>query len=110
RTEHARHFTVLPNGLLQDRRLSYTARGLLADLPPRPDGRREDGRQMADSSPHGRGGLRGARHDRLEAAAYHVPQVRRCAGTVRHRAHVVATPQLQFASRGVRRSVACTTR
>ncbi|WBP92141.1 hypothetical protein [Kitasatospora cathayae] len=30
RTEHARHFTVLPNAVLQFRRLSYTARGLLA--------------------------------------------------------------------------------
>ncbi|MFD5438556.1 hypothetical protein ACFWJ4_41215 [Kitasatospora sp. NPDC127067] len=54
RSAHVRAFTVLPNGLLQDRRLSYTARGLLADLLSRPDGWREDGRQMADSSPQGR--------------------------------------------------------
>ncbi|MDH6127955.1 hypothetical protein [Kitasatospora sp. GP82] len=59
RTEHVRHFTVLPNGLLQDRRLSYTARGLLTDLLSRPDGWREDGRHMADSSPQGRGAILG---------------------------------------------------
>jgi hypothetical protein len=53
RTRHTRGFTVLPNTLLQDRRLSYTTRGLLADLLSRPDGWREDGRHMADSSPLG---------------------------------------------------------
>ncbi|WP_335983864.1 hypothetical protein [Streptomyces sp. CA2R106] len=42
----------MPNTLLQDRRLSYTARGLLADLLSRPDGWREDGRHRTQ---HGSG-------------------------------------------------------
>ncbi|WP_197085378.1 hypothetical protein, partial [Saccharothrix sp. ST-888] len=101
RTEHARHFTVLPNGLLQDRRLSYTARGLLADLLSRPDGRREDGRQMADSSPQGRGAIRRALRELTEAGYYRVDKVRMPDGTVRSEAHVFDTPQLQLAIPGV---------
>jgi hypothetical protein len=93
-TKHVRNFTVLPNGLLQDRRLSYTARGLLADLLSRPDGRREDGRQMADSSPQGRGAIRKALKELTEAGYYRVDKVRMPDGTVRSEAHVFDTPQL----------------
>ncbi|MFB7664095.1 hypothetical protein ACFC1R_09130 [Kitasatospora sp. NPDC056138] len=93
RTEHVRNFTVLPNGLLQDRRLSYTARGLLADLLSRPDGRREDGRQMADTSPQGRGVIRRALKELTEAGYYRVDKVRMSDGTVRSEAHVFDTPQ-----------------
>ncbi|WP_327677420.1 hypothetical protein [Kitasatospora sp. NBC_00458] len=94
RSAHARSFTVLPNGLLQDRRLSYTARGLLADLLSRPDGWREDGRQMADSSPQGRGTLRRALKELTDAGYYRVHRVRRPDGTIRSEAHVFDTPQL----------------
>ncbi len=94
RSAHARHFTVLPNGLLQDRRLSYTARGLLADLLSRPDGRREDGRQMADTSPQGRGTIRRALKELTEAGYYRVDTLRLPNGTVRSQAHVYDTPQL----------------
>ncbi|MEU6973509.1 hypothetical protein AB0A71_38480 [Kitasatospora aureofaciens] len=94
RTEHVRHFTVLPNGLLQDRRLTYTARGLLADLLSRPDGWREDGRQMADSSPQGRGTIRKALRELTEAGYYRVEIIRMPDGTVRSEAHVYDTPQL----------------
>ena len=45
-----RGFTVFSNRLVQNRALSYTARGLLCDLLSRPDGWSEDGRRMADSS------------------------------------------------------------
>jgi hypothetical protein len=51
RSRHTRGFTVLPNTALQDRRLSYTARGLLADLLFRPDDWCEDGRRLADTTP-----------------------------------------------------------
>ncbi|MFJ6214513.1 hypothetical protein ACIQGZ_14430 [Streptomyces sp. NPDC092296] len=94
RSAHARHFTVLPNGLLQDRRLSYTARGLLADLLSRPDGRREDGRHMADSSPQGRGAVRRALKELTSAGYYRVDILRLPDGTLRSEAHVYDTPQL----------------
>ncbi|MFJ7247958.1 hypothetical protein ACIQWA_25485 [Kitasatospora sp. NPDC098652] len=93
RSAHARCFTVLPNGLLQDRRLSYTARGLLADLLSRPDGWREDGRRMADSSPQGRGAVRRALNELKEAGYYRAETVRMPDGTLRTDVHVYDTPQ-----------------
>ncbi|MER7847497.1 hypothetical protein ABTZ03_26550 [Kitasatospora sp. NPDC096077] len=94
RSAHARSFIVLPNGLLQDRRLSYTARGLLADLLSRPNGWREDGRHMADSSPQGRGAVRRALKELKDAGYYRVDTVRLPDGTLRSEAHVFDTPQL----------------
>ncbi|MFD7415219.1 hypothetical protein [Kitasatospora purpeofusca] len=94
RSAHARSFTVLPNGLLQDRRLSFTARGLLADLLSRPDGWREDGRHMADTSPQGRGTVRRALKELTDAGYYRVVRVRRPDGTIRSEAHVFDVPQL----------------
>ncbi|MFI9269415.1 hypothetical protein ACIGXM_01625 [Kitasatospora sp. NPDC052896] len=93
RNAHVRNFTVLPNGLLQARRLSYTARGLLADLLSRPDGWREDGRQMADSSPQGRGAIRKALKELTEAGYYRVEIIRMPDGTIRSESHVYDTPQ-----------------
>ncbi|MFI9162658.1 hypothetical protein ACIGXI_25050 [Kitasatospora aureofaciens] len=93
RSAHARCFTVLPNGLLQDRRLSFTARGLLADLLSRPDGWREDGRHMADTSPQGRGAVRRALKELKDAGYYRVDTYRLPNGTVRSEAHVFDTPQ-----------------
>ncbi|MFD7454174.1 hypothetical protein [Kitasatospora sp. NPDC059827] len=93
RSAHARAFTVLPNGLLQDRRLSYTARGLLTDLLSRPDGWREDGRHMADSSPQGRGAVRRALNELKDAGYYRVETVRMPDGTLRTDVHVYDTPQ-----------------
>ncbi|MBD0689801.1 hypothetical protein [Streptomyces sp. CBMA123] len=94
RTEHVRHFTVLPNALLQYRRLSYTARGLLADLLSRPDGWREDGRHMADTSPQGRGAIRKALKELTEAGYYRVEKIRLPDGTIISETHVFDTPQL----------------
>ncbi|MBV9022677.1 MAG: hypothetical protein JO362_02450 [Streptomycetaceae bacterium] len=94
RTQHQRCFTVLPNTALQDRQLSYTARGLLADLLSRKDGWREDGRQMADSSPQGRGAIRKALKELTEAGYYRVDKIRMPDGTIRSEAHVFDTPQL----------------
>ncbi|MDY0811804.1 hypothetical protein [Kitasatospora purpeofusca] len=92
RTEHVRNFTVLPNCMLQYRRLSYTARGLLADLLSRPDGWREDGRHMADSSPQGRGAIRKALKELTDAGFYRVEKIRMPDGTIRTETHVYDTP------------------
>ncbi|MGW1173340.1 hypothetical protein ACWD4P_06395 [Kitasatospora sp. NPDC002543] len=94
RSAHARNFTVLPNAVLQYRRLSYTARGLLADLLSRPDGWREDGRHMADTSPQGRGAIRKALKELAEAGFYRVEKIRMPDGTIITETHVYDTPQL----------------
>ncbi|MFE6490031.1 hypothetical protein ACFVGN_44865 [Streptomyces sp. NPDC057757] len=93
RSAHVRNFTVLPNAVLQYRRLSYTARGLLADLLSRPDDWREDGRHMADSSPQGRGAVRRALNELKDAGYYRVETVRMPDGTLRTDVHVYDTPQ-----------------
>ncbi|MFJ9606391.1 hypothetical protein ACIRS1_08575 [Kitasatospora sp. NPDC101176] len=94
RSAHVRNFTVLPNAVLQYRRLSYTARGLLADLLSRPDGWREDGRHMADTSPQGRGSIRKALKELAEAGFYRVEKIRMADGTIVTETHVYDTPQL----------------
>ncbi|WP_078861027.1 hypothetical protein [Streptomyces rubellomurinus] len=92
RSAHARNFTVLPNAVLQYRQLSYTARGLLADLLSRPDGWREDGRHMADTSPQGRGAIRKALKELTDAGFYRVEKIRMPDGTIRTETHVYDTP------------------
>jgi hypothetical protein len=94
RIRHARGFTVLPNALLQDRRLSYTARGLLADLLSRPDGWREDGRHMADTSPQGRLTVAKALRELTAFGYYRVERVRRPDGTFVSESHVYDSPQV----------------
>ncbi|MER7844212.1 hypothetical protein ABTZ03_09730 [Kitasatospora sp. NPDC096077] len=94
RSAHVRNFTVLPNAVLQYRRLSYTARGLLADLLSRPDGWREDGRHMADTSPQGRGAIRKALKELIAAGYYRVEKIRMPDGTIITETHVYDTPQL----------------
>ena len=93
RSRHARGFTVLPNTLLQDRRLSYTARGLLTDLLSRPDGWREDGRRMADTSPQGRLAVAKALRELTAFGYYRVERVRQPDGTFLSQAHVYDAPQ-----------------
>ncbi|MFJ4680699.1 hypothetical protein [Kitasatospora sp. NPDC088783] len=94
RSAHARHYTVLPNAMLQYRQLSYTARGLLADLLSRPDGWREDGQHMADTSPQGRGAIRKALKELTDAGFYRVEKIRMPDGRIVSEAHVYDTPQL----------------
>ncbi|MFB7943801.1 hypothetical protein ACFC6L_02675 [Kitasatospora phosalacinea] len=98
RSAHARNFTVLPNVMLQDRQLSYTARGLLADLLSRPDGWREDGRQMADSSPQGRKAIYKALKELVRAGYYRVEKIKLDDGTIISENHVFDTPQLPGAT------------
>ncbi|MCX4747202.1 helix-turn-helix domain-containing protein [Kitasatospora sp. NBC_01287] len=94
-TAHRRDFAVLPNALLQNRGLSFTARGLLCDLLSRPDGWCEDGRRMADSSPQGRTAVHKALKELREAGYYHVLAVRLPDGKLRSEVHVYDTPQYE---------------
>ncbi|MFJ9446457.1 hypothetical protein ACIRRH_32045 [Kitasatospora sp. NPDC101235] len=94
RSAHARNFTVLPNAVLQDRRLSLAARGLLADLLSRPERWREDARQIADSSTDSRAAVRKALRELIDAGFYRVEKTRMPDGTIRSEAHVYDTPQL----------------
>ncbi|SEG95081.1 hypothetical protein SAMN05216223_1328 [Actinacidiphila yanglinensis] len=94
RNRHTSGFTVLPNTVLQDRRLSYTARGLLADLLSRPDGWREDGRGMADTSPQGRLSVAKALRELTASGYYRVERVRQVDGTIVTETHVYDTPQV----------------
>src|SRR6478609_1914849 len=96
RSAHARNFTVLPNEILQDRRLTYTSRGLLIDLLSRPDGWREDGRHMADTSPQGRQAIYNALKELALAGYYRVVKVKRDDGTIISENHVFDTPQPLF--------------
>ena len=92
-SRHTRGFLILPNSLLQDRGLTYTARGLLGDLLSRPDGWREDGRHMADTSPQGRLAVAKALRELTAAGYYRVLRVRQSDGTFVSEAHVYDTPQ-----------------
>jgi hypothetical protein len=92
RSRLERSFTILTNAVLQDRRLSYTARGLLADLLSRPDGWREDGRSMADTSTQGRAAVAKALRELTAHGYYRVERVRRPDGTFTSVAHVYDTP------------------
>ncbi|WP_250304302.1 helix-turn-helix domain-containing protein [Streptomyces sp. A 4/2] len=66
-----RAFTVLGNEVLRDRRLSFTARGILAYLLSLPDGAREDVRTLADRNPGlGRRGVANALDELVELGYY----------------------------------------
>ncbi|WP_329116479.1 helix-turn-helix domain-containing protein [Streptomyces sp. NBC_01465] len=90
-----RAFTVLGNDVLRDRRLSFTARGLLAYLLSLPDGAREDARTLADKNPGiGRRGISKALDELVEHGYYvrcttHDPE----SGQVRTETFVFDVPQ-----------------
>ncbi|MFE6066953.1 helix-turn-helix domain-containing protein [Streptomyces sp. NPDC056525] len=51
---HDREFVIIANKAIQDRRLSHTARGILALVLSLPDGARENVRTLSDNYPQGR--------------------------------------------------------
>ncbi|MDQ0792023.1 hypothetical protein [Streptomyces sp. B1I3] len=79
RSKPTANFTIIPNGLLRDDRLSYCARGVLAELLSRPSGWETNAdalseqarRHRGDVVGEGRRGLRSAFAE-LEAAGYMV--------------------------------------
>lgn len=96
-TARTRAFTVLGNEVLRDRRLSFTARGILGYLLSLPDGAREDVRTLADKNPGlGRRGVAKAL-DELVALGYYVRRTVRdeISGQVRTETHVFDRPTQQ---------------
>lgn len=89
-----RAFTVLGNEVVRDRRLSFTARGILCYLLSLPDGSREDVRTLADKHPGvGRRGVAKA-VDELVRYGYHLRRTVRDpqTGHVRTETFVYDTP------------------
>ncbi|WP_245178760.1 hypothetical protein [Streptomyces montanisoli] len=78
--------------------MSYTARGLLADLLSRPDGWREDGRKMADTSPQGRLAVAKALRELTAFGYYLVERVRKADGTFTSQVHVFDVPRAEGAA------------
>ena len=62
-------YTIIRNDVLRDSRLSYRARGLLAEILSRPDNWRVRSNQIADQSKEGRDAIRSALRE-IEAAGY----------------------------------------
>ncbi|WP_407555505.1 hypothetical protein QOM21_37210 [Streptomyces sp. Pv4-95] len=94
-TARTRAFTVLGNEVLRDRRLSFTARGILSYLLSLPDGSREDVRTLADKNPGlGRRGVAKA-IDELIALGYYARRTLRDeeSGQIRTTTYVFDTPQ-----------------
>ncbi|WP_338932667.1 helix-turn-helix domain-containing protein [Streptomyces netropsis] len=87
---------ILPNSAARDRRLSFTARGILAHLLSLPDGAKEDVRTLADRNPGvGRRGVSKAVQE-LEDAGYYVRRnVRDEDGQVRTETAVYDVPQTE---------------
>lgn len=69
RHKRRRDFTVLPNGMLRDPRLSFRATGLLAFLLMLPDGEGVDSMSLAERKKEGRDAIR-AGFKELEVAGY----------------------------------------
>ncbi|MGW1866143.1 helix-turn-helix domain-containing protein [Streptomyces mauvecolor] len=100
RSARTRYFTVLGNEVLRDRRLSFTARGLLAYLLSLPDGAREDVRTLADKNPGlGRRGVSKALDELVEYGYYIRRTVRDDgSGQVRTETYVFDSPQADCAA------------
>ncbi|KOG26828.1 hypothetical protein [Streptomyces viridochromogenes] len=97
RTRHAGNFTVVPNGIAQNRKLSFTARGLLEYLISLPNGTKEDARTLADDNPGvGRKGISDALDELIRERYYFRVTNRDDQGRIRTETYVFDTPQDDF--------------
>lgn len=88
-------FVVLPNEAVNDRRLSFRARGLLAYMLARPPGWRfHADRLAADTAAEGRDAVRTALRELSRLGYYRATRVRQPAGTFVMVTEVAATPEL----------------
>ncbi|MFJ1753040.1 helix-turn-helix domain-containing protein [Kitasatospora sp. NPDC088134] len=93
RSAHARHFTVLPNEMLQRADLSLAARGLLGYLLSRPDGWRETAEELAKRFRASLGSIRRALRELTTAGYYHVVKTRMPQGRIVSVQHVHDVPR-----------------
>ncbi|MBO1337698.1 hypothetical protein [Streptomyces sp. VRA16 Mangrove soil] len=73
---HARNFTVIDNAALRDKRLSHTARGILAYVLSLPSGAKVNVRTLSDEFPQGRRAVSNARAE-LRELGYWVTRTER---------------------------------
>ncbi|GGQ06960.1 hypothetical protein GCM10010140_41450 [Streptosporangium pseudovulgare] len=88
-------YTRIPNSVLRDRRLSFTARGMLVFLLSLPEGARQDAHTLADQHPGlGRRGVSKALNE-LVALGYYIRRTIRdpATGRIRTETTVYDTPQ-----------------
>ncbi|MEU5433809.1 hypothetical protein AB0G73_10570 [Streptomyces sp. NPDC020719] len=94
RTPRRAGFTVLPNHVLQDRSLSFTARGIAGYLLSLPDGAQINVRKLADENPVvGRKGIEGAVRELIEQRYYFRRTQRDEKGQLRTETYFFDTPQ-----------------
>ncbi|NUK43205.1 hypothetical protein HRW13_20550, partial [Streptomyces lunaelactis] len=97
RTRHDRDFTVVPNGITRNRKLSFTARGLLGYLIGLPNGFREDVKTLADKNPGvGRKGIENAIDELIAEKYYFRVTTRDAQGLIRTQVYVFDEPQKTF--------------
>lgn len=97
RTRHDRDFTVVPNGITRNRKMSFTARGLLGYLIGLPNGFREDVKTLADKNPGvGRKGIENAIDELIEQRYYFRVTARDEKGLIRTQVYVFDQPQQDF--------------
>ena len=75
-----RDFTVIPNAVLRDERLSYRARGVLAAVLSRPDHWRTDAVSLARGGAEGRDAIRKAFAELRDHGYLHTVRFRRAGG------------------------------
>ncbi|BFV58232.1 hypothetical protein KCMC57_up33360 [Kitasatospora sp. CMC57] len=93
RNAHRRSFTVVSNSALQDRTLSFNARGLLAHLLSRRDGDTVNCRTLAADGPTGRDAIKSGLRELAARGYYRVTRVQDPGtGRVRSTSHVYETP------------------
>ncbi|GGP84407.1 helix-turn-helix domain-containing protein [Streptosporangium pseudovulgare] len=93
RSKRSAFFTVIGNEVLRDRRLSLTARGLLAYLLSLPDGTRQDIRTLAAENSEGKTAIAAAMRELIQHGYMTRNRVRSDTGRVSTVVDVYDTPQ-----------------
>ncbi|MEU7030037.1 hypothetical protein AB0A60_25570 [Streptomyces sp. NPDC046275] len=87
----------MPNGIAQNKKLSFTARGLLGYLISLPNGAKENVRKLADENPKvGRKGIEHAIDELIEHRYYFRVTTRDGEGLIRTQVYVFDEPQDSF--------------